>query len=59
MKDLKQVPLVHLANRLYEIDREIEELNKEHDEIIYTLWDMIPTLKDNKDMQPKVKVKEK
>lgn len=54
MKDLKEMTLIDLANRLNEIDREKQKLDIEYNQIIYELWDRIPTLKENENTQPKV-----
>lgn len=50
-RKLKTVPTVELVKRL-------SALSKEYDEIIFELWDRIPPLKDEPQLQPKGKVKE-
>lgn len=59
MDDLKHTPLIDLANRLNEIDREKQKLDIEYNKIIYELWDRIPTLKEDENMQPKILRKKK
>ena len=54
MKDLKQVPLIDLANRLNQIEIEKQKLDLEYNQIIYELWERIPPLKEDENMQPKV-----
>ena len=51
-----------LVFRLTEVMRGLDELElkrirleKEHDDIIYELWDRIPSSKNNEDLQPKVR----
>lgn len=33
------------------------ELDKEHDDIVYELWNRLPNLKDEPDIQPKKRVR--
>lgn len=61
---MKNKSILQLATRLNEIEIErnklelkMMDLNKEYNEIVYELWGRIPSLKDDIDMQPKVKVK--
>ena len=54
MKNLKQVPLIDLANRLNQIEMEKQKLDLEYNQIIYELWERIPPLKEDENMQPKV-----
>lgn len=46
-----------LVNRLNEIRAEQNKLDMEHNEIVRTLWDMIPSLKNDPNIEIK-KVKE-
>jgi len=55
-----------LVMRLNNITRELDGLAlqemaliKEHDEIVCELWQRVPNLKDNPDIQPKRKVRKK
>ena len=55
-----------LVMRLNNITRELDGLAlqemalvKEYDEIVYELWQRVPDLKDNPDIQPKRKVRKK
>ena len=53
MKDLKHTSTIDLVHRLNKINVERQNLDIEYDQIIYELWDRIPTLKENENMQPK------
>lgn len=62
--DLKDKSIKELVDRLNEINKEKDKLdieiivlNDEYDKIVKELWDRIPKLKDDPNMQ-KVKVKE-
>ncbi len=71
MSDLTEVSLLKLANRLNEIEIQRQQislknidnehkmkiLNEEYDEIVYELWNRIPSLKDDANIQPKKKIK--
>lgn len=35
------------------LEQEQDKLNKEYNEIVYELWDRIPSLKEDADMQPR------
>lgn len=35
------------------LKQEQDKLNKEYNEIVYELWDRIPSLKEDADMQPR------
>ena len=55
-----------LVMRLNNITRELDGLAlkemalvKEHDELVYELWQRLPDLKDSPDIQPKRKVRKK
>ena len=61
---MKSKSILQLAKRLNEIaieknnlDLKLMELDKEYNDIVYELWGRIPSLKNDVDMQPKVKVK--
>lgn len=63
---MKDKTVLELATRLNEIEKErnsidirLLELNKEYNDIVYELWDRIPNLKEDVDMQPKKMVKKK
>lgn len=62
--DLKDKSIKELVDRLNEINKEKDKLdieiivlNDEYDKIVKELWDRIPSLKDDPNLQ-KVKVKE-
>lgn len=62
--DLKDKSIKELVDRLNEINKEKDKLdieiivlNDEYDRIVKELWDRIPNLKDDPNLQ-KVKVKE-
>ena len=66
MNDLKDKTTLYLAQRLNEIMKEQNQyelrllmLDEEFNTIIYELWDRIPSLKKDIDLQPKRKVREK
>lgn len=54
MKDLKHTPTIDLVHRLNKIDVERQNLDIEYNKIIYELWDRVPTLKEDENMQPKI-----
>ena len=54
MEDLTKVPTFDLANRLNQIRIEKQQLDMEYNKIVYELWDRIPSLKTDENMQPKV-----
>lgn len=61
---MKNKTIADLANRLNEIMKEknrlgllISELDKEYNSIVYELWERIPGLKDDVNMQPKKRTK--
>lgn len=63
--DLKDKSIKELVDRLNEINKEKDKLdieiivlNDEYDKIVKELWDRIPSLKDDPNLQ-KVKVKRK
>ena len=56
--------ILELANRLNEIIKEknrlgilLNDLDKEYDSIVYELWNRIPSLKEDVNIQPKRRVK--
>ena len=53
---MKDKEVFELAKRLNEIDVERNKLDIEYNEIVQKLWDKIPSLKDDVNLQ-KVKVK--
>lgn len=66
MEDLKNKSTLLLAFRLNEIMKEQQGLemsllmlDKEFNAIVYELWDRIPKLRNDEDLQPKKRVKEK
>lgn len=46
-----------LCTRLNEINREMDNLEIEQNKIVKELWEMIPSLKDDVNIQPKNRVK--
>lgn len=54
MKDIKQTPLINLAHRLNEIEKEKQKLDLEYNLIVNELWERIPSLKYDENLQPKV-----
>ena len=71
MSDLSEMSILRLANRLNELHVEMQQLewknikneelmrklNEEYDEIVYELWDRIPSLCDDVNIQPKKRVR--
>lgn len=53
MKDLKNIPLIDLAHRLNQIRVEQQKLELEYNLIVNELWERIPSLKDDENIQPK------
>ena len=41
----------------YRLEMKMNELDREHNEIVYELWKRLPHLKDSPDIQPKKKVR--
>lgn len=41
----------------YRLEMKMNELNNEHNEIVYELWKRLPHLKDDPNIQPKKKVR--
>lgn len=52
MKDLREESILKLANRLNQIER--QQLDIEYNQIVHELWNRIPSLKDDVNIQPKV-----
>lgn len=44
-----------LVIRLSEIDREIDKLQIEYNQIIKEIWERIPSLKGDENLQPKIR----
>lgn len=68
MKDKTTLVLAHRLNaiiketnelmlRQCQSDQAIAKLNEEWDEIVYELWDRVPSLQKSPDLQPKSKKK--
>lgn len=43
----------------YQLEMKMNELDNEHNNIIYELWKRLPHLKDSPDIQPKKRTKRK
>ena len=56
---MKDKTLFELANRLNEIEQEKYKLDLEYNKIVNELWERIPTLKNDKNIQPKKKARVK
>ena len=54
MKDLKEVPTIDLVHRINQIEMEKQKLDIEYNQIVNELWERIPKLKNDENMQPKV-----
>ena len=59
MKDLKTETTSDLVMRMNEINREIDTLHIEYNQIVKELWDRIPSVRDHEDMQMKIRVKKR
>ena len=57
MENMHDISVIALANRLSEINIERDRLDMEELKIMHELWERIPSLRDDVNMQPKVKVK--
>ena len=64
MEDLKEKTTLYLATRLNEIMKEQNQyeiellmLDKEFNAIVYELWERVPSLRNDVDMQPKKRVR--
>lgn len=54
---MKDKTLFELASRLNEIEQEKYKLDLEYNNIVYELWERIPTLKNDETIQPKKKAR--
>lgn len=61
---MKSKTVLELVNRLNEIMIELHnmdiksiELELEYNEIVYELWNRIPSLKEDNNIQPKIKIR--
>lgn len=54
---MKDKTVLELATRLNEIEKQLNELEIEYNQIVRELWDRIPSVKDNANIQPKKRVK--
>ena len=52
---MKDKSLFELCTRLNEINKEIDALEMEHNKIIKEMWERIPSLKEDVNVQPKKK----
>ena len=61
MEHLTNKELIDRFNRILiernKLEMNLMVLDKEHDDIVYELWDRLPNLKDEPDIQPKKKVR--
>lgn len=57
MEDIHNKSVIALANRLSEINIERDKLDMEELAIMHELWNRIPSLKDDVNLQPKVMIK--
>lgn len=57
-EELKIMSIVDLCKKLSEVEIEIQQKEIEFNQITYELWERIPSLKDDINMQPKVLKKE-
>lgn len=46
-----------LGIKQIKLEQEQDKLNKEYNDIVYELWDRIPGLKEDADMQPRGRVR--
>ena len=63
MRNMTILQLVYRLNDIMVEQNKLEiksmELEKEYNEIVYELWGRIPSLKDDENIQPKKRVREK
>lgn len=52
--NIKDIPLIDLAHRLNQIRTEQQKLDMEYNQIVYELWDRIPSLENDENIKPKV-----
>lgn len=61
MEHLTNKELIDRFNKILiernKLEMNLMELDKEHDDIVYELWNRLPNLKDEPDIQPKKKVR--
>ena len=61
MEHLTNKELIERFNQILiernKLEMNLMELDKEHDDIVYELWNRLPNLKDEPDIQPKKKVR--
>ena len=50
---MKEKSLFELCTRLNEVNKEIDALEMEHNKIIKEMWERIPSLKEDVNVQPK------
>ena len=54
MKEFDKETVFDLVNRLNQIEVEKQKLDLEYNKIVQELWDRIPSLKSDENIQPKV-----
>lgn len=54
---MKDKTIYELATRLNQIMIEQQRLEIEYNQIVYELWERIPSLKEDVDIQPKTKMR--
>lgn len=54
---MKDKTIYELATRLNQIMVEQQKLELEYNQIVYELWERIPSLKDDVNIQPKKRVR--
>ena len=54
---MKDKTLFELCTRLNEINKEMDNLEMEQSKIIKELWERLPSLKDDVNIQPKIRKK--
>lgn len=59
MNDLKDETTFNLATRLNEMEQEKQKLDIEYNKIVMELWNRVPSLKDDVNLQPKIIKKER
>lgn len=52
---LKELDEIEIQKQKLGMQKRIIELQKEWDEIVFELWNRIPSLKENQDLQPKIR----
>ena len=56
---MKVKTIYELATRLNQIMVEQQKLELEYNQIVYELWERIPSLKEDDNIQPKIKYRDK